>query len=85
MPGPLGIASHCPKEQPAQAPVHAALQHTLPTQYPVRHWSAAVHVVPVAWLSAQIPAIEQLPLLHWSFAEQAVPSAFWATHCPLLQ
>ena len=65
--------------------VHALLQHTPLAQYPVSHWSAAVHAVPFVELPEQIPAMEQLPFAHWRSSVQEAPVACAGTHAPPVQ
>ena len=86
LPGEVtGTVSQVPTEPETlhawQGPaVHALLQHTPLAQYPVSHWSAAVHGVAFAELPEQIPAIEQLPLVHWRSSVQEVLLACAGTH-----
>jgi hypothetical protein len=87
LPGEVtGTVSQVPTEPETlhawQGPaVHALLQHTPLEQYPVSHWSAAVHAVPLAKLPEQKPReTGQLPFAHWRSSVQEAPLAWAGTH-----
>ena len=92
LPGEVtGTVSQVPTEPETlhawQGPaVHAVLQQTPLEQYPVSHWSAAAHAVPLAKRPEQTPMeTGQLPFAHWRSSVQEAPVACAGTHAPPAQ